>query len=791
MPVLPDWVLDYKLETHFIPGSRHETVHTYYEQESLSQRRPIQKSVHWRREKKIGDGGFGEVWLERCTKGNGHGRGVRALKQIQVRQQINYNRELEAIVKFSHTKHERCFVKSFGWFQDEASLFIAMEYLELGDLQDYLYKKREPLSESEAQLIMLQTFEGLDIMHTSGFAHRDLKPNNILLKACPPDAWWVKIADFGISKRIEDGSGKSTTLKGTLGYIAPEIYGFTPRGSPYAVDIWAAGEILFQILTKRHTFDNLGLLSNYIKTPNNFPSHQLLATNVSQLGVEFVRCLMSPTPIGRISAKDALEHRWIEQALPHSPNFATPSYQETRTISVISVIDSISEEFASWDTIKDPCELKTITHKPVKEGESILQLSRKETEKVSPVNEKESSLRLSSKEIVRFPPVQRTESTSSRKGENQYRPKTDFGERFRVALTPIRHRWEARHFGRLVREYTLNDDSGGNCRVAFLPDNKLVAWKIPSNKETSPLPGNAVKIWDISTGELCNILQDHSDPVDCLEISPDGRMVASGSRDKTVKIWDFATGTMHCTLKGHSSMLDCLAFSPDSKLVVSLSAESARVWDTKTGEAQRTHHASGVGFKTLAFSPDGRTVAVGSMNGLITLWDAVMDMTRNLIEAPGVSAEKVIFSPDSTVLACSCNHSKEVMLWKVSTGAALHTLEGHSREINDLAFSSDSKSVASASSDHTVKLWDIATGALQLTMEGWYSVDSIKFSPDGKLLASIHRWGVEFWDVATGKAREMEYNHIFDCYSVAFSPDGSRVACASEHQKIKVWNCVT
>lgn len=104
MSVLPDWVLDCKLETHFIPGSRHETVHTYYEQESLSQQRPIQKSEHWQREEKIGGGGFGEAWLERGTKGNGHGCDVRALKQIQVRRQINYNRELEAIVKFSHTK---------------------------------------------------------------------------------------------------------------------------------------------------------------------------------------------------------------------------------------------------------------------------------------------------------------------------------------------------------------------------------------------------------------------------------------------------------------------------------------------------------------------------------------------------------------------------------------------------------------------------------------------------------------------------------------------------------------
>ncbi|CEO60026.1 hypothetical protein PMG11_04669 [Penicillium brasilianum] len=106
-----------------------------------------------------------------------------------------------------------------------------MEYLEKGDLLKYLDHSRTPLSENETKEITFQILEGLDMMHQNKFAHRDLEPQNILIQSHPPSQWWVKLADFGISKRIEEASGGST-LHGTLGYIAPELWKLTARGSP-------------------------------------------------------------------------------------------------------------------------------------------------------------------------------------------------------------------------------------------------------------------------------------------------------------------------------------------------------------------------------------------------------------------------------------------------------------------------------------------------------------------------------------------------------------------------------
>ena len=102
MARLPDLVQDSKLETKFIHGDIIETVHTYYERDP-SQRRLVSRSEHWQRQGRIGDGGFGTVWLEKCTKGFRDIQ-VRAIKRIEVSGRVDYNRELEAIAKFSHWK---------------------------------------------------------------------------------------------------------------------------------------------------------------------------------------------------------------------------------------------------------------------------------------------------------------------------------------------------------------------------------------------------------------------------------------------------------------------------------------------------------------------------------------------------------------------------------------------------------------------------------------------------------------------------------------------------------------
>jgi hypothetical protein len=110
MAQIPDIVRDFKLEAHFPEESTTEVVHTFQESDPTSRRRLTSRSEHWKREKRIGRGGYGSVWLEKCiedrrTDAAVKTYAVRAVKEIEINTElgpIDYIRELEAIARFSH-----------------------------------------------------------------------------------------------------------------------------------------------------------------------------------------------------------------------------------------------------------------------------------------------------------------------------------------------------------------------------------------------------------------------------------------------------------------------------------------------------------------------------------------------------------------------------------------------------------------------------------------------------------------------------------------------------------------
>ena len=162
-----------------------------------------------------------------------------------------------------------------------------------------------------------------------------------------------------------------------------------------------------------------------------------------------------------------------------------------------------------------------------------------------------------------------------------------------------------------------------------------------------------------------------------------------------------------------------------------------------------TGHERGV--KSVAFSPDGQTLASGSGDSTVRLWDVAAGTLRHTLENPGAGLYSVTFSPDGQTLATGGGDST-VRLWDVTAGTLQHTLESHGFEVKSVVFSPDGRTLASGNWDYTIRLWDIDTGILRHTLAGHTApVRSVAFSPNGQTLASGSTDGtVLLWDVATG-----------------------------------------
>ncbi|MEH2241530.1 protein kinase domain-containing protein [Nostoc sp.] len=296
-------------------------------------------------------------------------------------------------------------------------------------------------------------------------------------------------------------------------------------------------------------------------------------------------------------------------------------------------------------------------------------------------------------------------------------------------------------------------------------------------------------IENVAIGGQIHTLQRHSGSVHSVALSPDGRIIASGSGDKTIKLWDVSTGREISTLQGHSSYVDSVVFSPDGKSLASGSDDKTiKLWDVTTGGQIRTLQAHSSRVQSVAFSPDSKTLASGSRGKTIKLWDMTTGGQIHTLQGHFNYVYSVAFSPDSKTLA-SGSRDRTIKLWDVTTGGQIHTLQGYSSRIHSVAFSPDSKTLASGSRDKTIKLWDMTTGGQIHTLQGHFNyVYSVAFSPDGKTLASAsHDRTIKLWDVGTAREIYTLLGHSSYVTSVAFSPDGQILASGSDDKTIKIW----
>lgn len=127
----------------------------------------------------------------------------------------------------------------------------------------------------------------------------------------PEEKWWIVLADFGISKRADESNGPTTAIKVTTAFMAPELLGYLNQVRPKSIanfkvaDMWALGEIIFQMLTGKTTFQNPAQLMAYCVGQRKFPSNRL-PISATDDGRQFVTGLMMVLPQNRITTTQCI-----------------------------------------------------------------------------------------------------------------------------------------------------------------------------------------------------------------------------------------------------------------------------------------------------------------------------------------------------------------------------------------------------------------------------------------------------------------------------------------------------
>ncbi|CAE7151552.1 unnamed protein product, partial [Rhizoctonia solani] len=287
-------------------------------------------------------------------------------------------------------------------------------------------------------------------------------------------------------------------------------------------------------------------------------------------------------------------------------------------------------------------------------------------------------------------------------------------------------------------------------------------------------------------------IEGHTYSVNSVAFSPDGKSVASGSKDKTIRIWDAnRSSAIDEPLGTHGGWIKSVAYSPLGSLIASGSLDKAiRLWDTNTGQESGDYMGDNFPIYSIAFSPDAKFIASGGEESYRTgfavqLWDVQM---RKGVSRPFMghthTVESVSFSPDGTRLV-SGSQDETIRAWDVERGVnVIRPLKGHSNWVHSVAFSFDGVQIASCSEDGTIRLWDSRTGGMIGNPYTGHAapVHSVSYSPRGTYLASGGGDDtVRLWDVRTGRqVAEPFREHTHLVTSVAFSPCGRYITSGSQ-----------
>ncbi len=702
--------------------------------------------------------------------------------------------EAQTLAKFDHTN----IVRVYRYFRANNTGYMVLHFEEGESLKSWLKSLGRAPRQKELDAILAPLLDALELIHKSDFLHRDIAPDNIIIRK----AGGPVLIDFGSARGEIASHSKTVSALVKPGYSPYEQYAETSKRQGPWTDIYALSATLYHAVTGKRPPD----------APSRMVKDEIVPAReaaISSYRAGFLKAIDRALEL-KIEARPQSIAAWRDELLASDPpkaGWLTRSLEKKKKGKAVAspAVEAIAPE--SQAEAATPVAAEPAPTPPGPKGSMLGfldQLRKSPAPRGAPVARAAASPALA--ETVKLkgaapPAPKKIKKVATPKSPGPKKPASKKAPPKKPAF-PKNSAWNARAlFERRPTPRPRPVKSGRRnwVSIAFklLVGVGVASAAVAMQDRFPAIGGRGVVVPPSlqkqvkSPASIVTPIAEfdaHQGRVAAMDYSDDGRWIVTAGSDATIKIWDAAQHSLINTVKLEDGRATALALYGKRALTGHANGKVG-LWDLERALKLATVQRNEASIWAVAFMGDPDRFAAASHDWKVTLWDVNQPSAPlHVLEGHENAVQALAFAPDGQLLA-SGSADKTVQLWNLESLKRKRTYRGQRDFITALAFSSNGKMLAGGALDGRIRVWSTSSRRTFRRLRSHKGkVEDLAFSPSGNLLASASQDGtVRLWDLNRRRSSHALTGHVGGATALAFAPNGEQLASAGANGNVRLW----